>query len=148
MCIEQQIYSWANEQSVDVLLQKGLCAPGLTMRVAGGYGIFLDMQQIDTLAMLQSVLVHEQGYCATGALHKVCSPYELWQKNEEAAHRWAIRRYLPLPALRQALAEGITEAWELAEHFGLLQQDVERALRYYTETQGEQLNGETQDAPS
>ena len=42
-----------------------------------------------------------------------------------------IRKLIPVEALDRAVAEGICERWELAEHFGVDQPFLEKALALY-----------------
>ena len=46
----------------------------------------------------------------------------------------------PPQALREALAAGYTEPWQLADYFDLPQQDIEKALHYRQECQGIDFN--------
>ena len=76
------------------------------------------------------------GHVATGALHKVDSPYELVERSEYRANRWATETYLSEEAFREAFAEGYAELWELAEYFDLPEKCVADALTYWTLSKG------------
>ena len=77
---------------------------------------------------------------ATGALHKVDSPYELVERSEYRANRWAAEHYLTQEDFREAFACGYTELWQLADYFDLPQRDVESALRYWAMSRGVDFN--------
>ena len=73
---------------------------------------------------------------ATGALHKVDSPYELVERSEYRANRWSAEQYLSETAFREAFAAGFTELWQLEEYFDLPGRDIQAALDYWTLSRG------------
>jgi len=73
---------------------------------------------------------------ATGALHKVSSPYELVERSEYRANRYMAQKFLTVDDFREAFEAGCREPWQLAEWFDLPQPDIEKALRYWTERKG------------
>lgn len=111
-------------------------SPGTTVRDQGAYAIFLDFSQIPSTRLLKGICVHELGYAATGALHKVSSPYETVGRSEYRAGRWIAQRYLTCEAFREAFRQGCTAPWELAEYFDLPEQEIKNALSYWTERRG------------
>ena len=72
----------------------------------------------------------------TGALHKVDSPYELVERSEYRANRWATETFLTEEAFREAFGEGYTELWQLSEYFDLPEQVIADALTYWKERKG------------
>ena len=70
-------YDYCKANQVDVIPYAGCPHPGATIRYQGDYAIFLDFTKIRSTRLLRSVCRHELGHAATGALHKVDSPYEL-----------------------------------------------------------------------
>jgi len=44
-----------------------------------------------------------------------------------------VHRLIPWSKLRQAVRDGMAEAWELAEHFDVTEDFVRWAIAYYTE---------------
>ena len=129
-------YSYCRENRVQVIPFRGVPAPGATIRDGSKYAIFLDFSQIPTTRLLRGVCCHEMSHVATGALHRVSSPYELVERSEYRANRYAARNFLTAEAFREAFAAGCRELWQLAEWFDLPQPDVEKALHYWTERQG------------
>ena len=85
---------------------------------------------------MRGVCYHELGHVATGALHKVDSPYELAERSEYRAIRWAAENYLTAEAFQDAFDSGFTESWQLSEYFDLPEADVQSALRYWTDCRG------------
>ena len=115
-------------------------SPGATIRDGEDTAIFLDIRAIGTLRQLKGICLHELGHAATGALHKVSSPYETVGRSEYRAHRWTAEHFLTTEAFREAFYAGYTEIWELAEYFDLPEQDVKNALTYWSERKGIDFN--------
>lgn len=132
-------YRYCKENDIDIIPYNGCPQPGATIRDGTHYGIFLDFSQIRSTRLLRGICCHELGHAATGALHKVDSPYELVERSEYRANRWAAEHFLSADAFRQAFADGCTQLWELAEYFDLPEQDTERALNYWTQARGIQF---------
>lgn len=87
-------YHYCKTHQVDVIPYDGCPKPGATIRDDGYYAVFLDFTQIKSTRLLRGVCYHELGHVATGALHKVDSPYELAERSEYRANRWAAENYL------------------------------------------------------
>ena len=133
-------YDYCKENAVQVIPFVGAPQPGATIRDGSRYAIFLDFSQIRSTRLLRGVCCHELSHVATGALHRVGSPYEIAERSEYRANRYAAQNFLTESAFRQAFADGYTETWQLAEYFDLPQQDVEKALRYWVDARGVDFN--------
>ena len=129
-------YHYCKTHQVDVIPYDGCPKPGATIRDDGYYAVFLDFTQIKSTRLLRGVCYHELGHVATGALHKVDSPYELAERSEYRANRWAAENYLTKEAFQEAFQAGFTELWQLEEYFDLPQADIQAALRYWTDCRG------------
>ena len=124
-------YEYCKDNQVDVIPYHGCPQPGATIREDGCYAVFLDFSKIQSTRLLRGVCCHELGHVATGALHKVDSPFELVERSEYRATRWMAEHYLTQEAFRTAFAEGYCELWQLAEYFDLPQACIEAALTYW-----------------
>lgn len=103
-----------------------------TIECDGAYGIFVDTSRIHTKAEEAVAVAHEAGHCMTGSTHKLCSPYDLIERHENDANRWACRKLIPVDELDEAVASGITELWELAEHFNVTEDFMKKAVCLHT----------------
>ncbi len=74
---------------------------------------------------------HELGHCETGSFYNRYSKFDLISKNERRADIWAIKKLIPQSELTNALKNGITEIWELAEHFDVTEEFIRKACEYY-----------------
>jgi len=129
-------YEYCRRNRVDVIPYDGAPAPGTTIRNGDLYAVFLDFSQIRSTRLLRGVCCHEMAHAATGALHKVYSPYEMWERSEYRANRYMAQKYLTPQDFRDAFRGGCRELWQLAEYFDLPENDVKNALTYWTERRG------------
>lgn len=133
-------YHYCKKHQVDVIPYDGCPQAGATIRDQGFYAVFLDFTKIRSTRLLRGVCCHEMGHVATGALHKVDSPFELAERSEYRANRWTAQRYLTEHSFREAFAAGYTEPWQLSEYFDLPESDVRNAYIYWTQCQGVDFN--------
>lgn len=96
------------------------------------WGIFLDKKRMKNSPEEKSVLLHEAGHYATGATHEVSSRFDLVEKHEYKADKWAVERALSADELDEAVAEGHTEIWDLADYFGVTEEFMKKAVCWYT----------------
>ena len=87
-------YHFCKENGVDVIPYGNCPQAGATIRDQGYYAVFLDFTKIRSARLLRGVCCHEMGHVATGALHKVDSPFELAERSEYRANSWTAERYL------------------------------------------------------
>ena len=129
-------YNYCKAHQVDVIPYLGCPQPGATVRDQGYYAVFLDFSKIRSTRLLRGVCCHELGHAATGALHKVDSPFEMVERSEYRANRWAAETFMTESDFREAFAAGCTELWQLAEYFDMPEEDVSKALTYWKERKG------------
>ena len=135
-----QFYDYCRKNRVDVIPFTGIPQPGATVRDAGQYAVFLDFSQIQSTRLLRGVCCHEMAHVATGALHKVDSPFELAERSEYRAKRFMAEKFLTYEEFQEAFAAGYTELWQLAEYFDMPEWDVSAALTYWKERKGINFN--------
>ena len=129
-------YHYCKQNQVDVIPYDGCPKEGAAIRDQGYYAVFLDFTKIKSTRLLRGVCYHELGHVATGALHKVDSPFELAERSEHRAIRWSAENYLTQEAFREAFSAGFTELWQLSEYFDLPEADIAAALRFWIDCRG------------
>jgi hypothetical protein len=112
-------YSLPENGSVSVMDDDGRCYIGMDQSVMDG----------DALERVH--LGHELGHCLTGSFYNRYSPYDLRQRHENRADKWAISHLVTGDALDDAVAEGCCEIWSLAERFGVTERFMQKAVCYY-----------------
>lgn len=105
--------------SVSLLDSQGQCAIGMDEAVQDG----------DVLERVH--LAHELGHCMTGSFYTIHAPLNRRQRHEYRADKWAIRSLVPLEKLDDAIAQGCTDLWTLAERFGVTEQFMKKAVCLY-----------------
>ena len=129
-------YHYCRENRVDVIPYDRCPRAGAAIRDGEDFAIFLDFSKIRSVRLLRGVCCHELAHIATGSLHKVDSPFELAERSEYKAHRWAAEHYLTEAMFREAFRAGYTQPWQLADYFDLPERDVVTAYRFWTEAKG------------
>ena len=101
------------------------------MEENGDCFIAIDPDKIANETEERTKLSHEIGHCSTGAFYNQYSNYDCRQRHENKADKWAVKYLIPVEDLDTAVANGCTEIWELAEHFGVTEQFMQKAVCYY-----------------
>ena len=128
----QHLYEFARQQNIEVLscpmpengsmsvmLEDGRCFVGVDESVCDG-GV---QERVH--------LSHELGHCVTGSFYNIHAAIDHRQRHENRANKWAIHTLIPVEALDDAIAEGCTEVWELAERFQVTEAFIRKAVCLY-----------------
>ncbi len=102
-----------------------------TIKYHDTYGIFADYRKFDSAETEFMALSHEYGHCKSGTTHKLCSPYQLIEQQENRANRAAIHEFLPYENLIDAISKGNTELWQIVEYLDIPEEFVKMALCLY-----------------
>ena len=105
--------------SMSVMSDSGLCAIGM------------DESILDGGTQERVHLIHELGHCVTGSFYNIHAAVDCRQRHENRADKWAIRTLIPVEALDEAIANGCTEIWDLAERFGVTEDFIRKTLCWY-----------------
>lgn len=76
-------------------------------------------------------LAHELGHCITGSFYNRYSKFDIKEKSEYKANKWAIKKLIPKDELQAAFEQGYTEPWTLAEYFNVTEEFIIKAVNYY-----------------
>lgn len=131
-----ELYDYASEKGYDVHFYD-LDLDGLesisTMRVRDRKCfVAIDPYKIQSVADELTKGLHEIGHCDTGAFYNEDSPFDIRMKHENKAWKQAISLLLSPEDLDAAVADGYTEIWSLAEHFGITEELMQKAVCWYT----------------
>lgn len=97
----------------------------------GNCFIAIDPEKLASENDERSKLAHELGHCLTGAFYNRYSDFDCRQKHENTADKWAVRELVSVDELDEAIAQGCTEVWELAERFGITEPLMRKAVCLY-----------------
>ena len=76
-------------------------------------------------------LAHEIGPCRTGSFYNLYSAFDIRQKHENRADKWAINCLIPEKELNKAISRGCHDVCSLAEYFCVTEDFVKKALKLY-----------------
>ena len=117
--IEVLSFPLPGNESMSVMLEDGRCFVGMDESVRDG-GV---QERVH--------LSHELGHCITGSFYNRYAAIDYRQRHENRANKWAIQALIPVEELDDAIAEGCTEIWELAERFQVTEAFVRKAVCFY-----------------
>lgn len=117
--IEVLPYPMPENGSMSVMLDSGKCFVGLDGSVRDG-----SVQE-------RVHLSHELGHCVTGSFYNIYAAVDCRQRHENRADKWAVTTLIPVSDLDDAVADGCTEVWELAERFQVTEEFVRKAVCWY-----------------
>ncbi|WP_087064238.1 ImmA/IrrE family metallo-endopeptidase [Intestinibacillus massiliensis] len=87
-------------------------------------------------------LAHELGHCEYAGFYSILTPMNTRERIEYRAKKWQYHKLIPLGQLRQAIRNGLTAPWELADYFNVSEDTVFKACEYYTNACGAILDSE------
>ena len=93
--------------------------------------IGLDLPHRRTRNDLRVRLAHELGHCVTGSFYNRFSPWDVRKYHENRADKYAVETLIPESELDEAVAEGHTEPWDLADYFGVDEAFLRKAICLY-----------------
>ena len=128
----QTLYTLAKQQNIEVFtfpMEKN--GSMSVMDEEGNCAIGMDPGVLDGGVRERVHLSHELGHCITGSFYNIYAAVDHRRRHENRADKWAIRQLIPVEALDDAVAEGCTELWALAEKFGVTESFIRKAVCYY-----------------
>ena len=127
------LYDFAQQQNIEVfpfpMRENGSMS---IMTESGSCYIGIDKSVQDGNVQERVHLGHELGHCLTGSFYSIHTAVDSRQRHENRADKWAVKQLIPVDELDAAVANGCSEIWELAEHFGVTELFMQKAVCYYT----------------
>ena len=127
-----ELYALAEQQNIEViettLPENGSLS---VMSDSGKCYIGIDESVMDGDALELVHMGHELGHCLTGSFYNRHTRFDIRQRHENRADKWAVHKLIPVEFLDEAVADGCCEIWELAERFGVTEQFMKKAVCLY-----------------
>ena len=126
------LYEFAGQQNIPILpfpLPKTLSMS--VMDPMGNCFIGMDPAAADGGTQERVHLSHELGHCATGSFYNIHAAVDCRRRHENRADKWAVTQLISVDDLDEAIAEGCTELWELADRFQVTEDFIRKAVCYY-----------------
>lgn len=129
----EDLYETAEADGIQVdAFDLHACESLSLMDAEGSCYVAINPFKLTSNADEKTKLGHELGHCETGSFYNQYSPYDLRQRHENRADKWAIKKLVPRNELDEARLKGYTEVWELADHFGVTEDFMRKAICWYT----------------
>ena len=126
------LYDLAKQQNIEVIpYSMPRCGSMSVMDETGRCYIGIDPGLRDGGVRERVHLSHELGHCITGSFYNIHAAIDHRRRHENRADKWAIRTLIPVEALDDAIAQGCTEIWELADHFGVTEDFIRKTVCCY-----------------
>lgn len=128
----QSLYTLAQQQNIEVLTfpmpKNGSMS---VMDDNGSCAIGMDPGVLDGNVRERVHLSHELGHCITGSFYNIHAAVDSRRRHENRADKWAVKALIPVKELDEAVADGCTEYWALAEKFGVTEEFIRKAVCLY-----------------
>ena len=125
------LYRYAEKRDIEIIDFPLPETVSMSIDSGSGY-IGIDYGKIQSETEERVHLSHELGHCATGSFYNRYAKMDIRQRHENRADKWAIRKLIPVEKLDAAVADGHTELWDLADHFGVTEDFMKKAICLYT----------------
>lgn len=123
-----ELYRYTASRNIPVVMHPMPLCGSMSLQTERGCVIGLDRSVCDNAANEMTHLAHEVGHCVTGSFYSELTPLNTRQRHENRADKWAVRALIPARELDEAVASGCTQMWELAEHFGVTEDFMRKAV--------------------
>jgi len=127
------LYNEIDNSDITHIPTKSTRNPAYTLRVNRDYAIVMNERAFSSNAQRLVVLAHEKAHCDTGAVYSAYAPLITMEQCEARANKGSVYMLMPLGDLIDAFEHGITQIYELAEHFEVTEVLVTFALNLYAE---------------
>lgn len=128
-----QLYQEAEDAGIDVIWMPLRVDQSMAIRfVDGSCAIGIDPWKMESIAKEKVSMGHELGHCKTDSFYNRYAKLDIRKKHENRADKWAIKRLIPPKELQEAIGDGHTEIWDLAEYFGVTEDFMRKAVCWYT----------------
>ncbi len=127
----QKLYDIAEQHDIGVYYYDVGEAEAATIKTGPTYAIALNPRYNRTNRSELEHLSHELGHVETGTLHKVGATEEEILRGEYRCTAWVVKYLVPIDELKEVIAHGYTEVWELAEYFGVSEECILDAVKIY-----------------
>ena len=126
------MYDYAQDQRIDIDWVPIRHKLSISIPIYDTYAIAMNPWHIHSTSEEYCILAHELGHCMRHAFYNVDSPFDLMNRHENKADKWAIMHTLSADDLDQALAQGCDNICSLADHFGVTEPFMKKAVCWYT----------------
>ncbi|MCQ2451024.1 MAG: ImmA/IrrE family metallo-endopeptidase [Clostridia bacterium] len=125
-----KLYCIAEKQGVTV--DRFNVRENKSVSVKSGKNLYVGLDNELKGASEKVCLAHELGHCLTYSFYNIYSPFDVREKHEKRADKWAIHNLIPEKNYKFAVENGYDTVFSLAEYFGVTVDFMEKAVRLYS----------------
>lgn len=126
-----ELYEMADANRIEVMKFNLPLNGSISVKDDERYFIGIDPNAYENSAEERVHLAHELGHCMTGSFYNIYSNFDIREKHERRATKWAIKKLIPFDELVKYLDDGIVQKWELAEIFNVTEDYIDKAFSLY-----------------
>ena len=124
----EEIFEEAESKGVEIFYGDFPAAQSVSVRNAVGVDYGLMHTRKEKVAVAYGL-----GSNITGGFYTGNADALTIRRADYKTRKWTYNRLLPIEELKEAIRNGYTEPWELAEQFAVPEEYMDEALKYYTE---------------
>lgn len=128
----QELYQIAKDSDIPIILLDIPENGSMCLQTEKRCYIGMDYGVLPDEANRRVHLGHELGHCETGAFYNRWAARDVRQKHENRADKWAIKKLVPGDELDEAVSNGYTDLWSLADYFNVTVDFMKKAVCFYT----------------
>ena len=125
------LIAYAESENIPVFYGNIPLTKSMSVNHNGKSYIAIDPNLVESSADGKVKIAHELGHCETGSFYTRHSPLDVLEKHEYRADKWAAHRLIPPESLADAIKDGYTEPWQLAEKFDVTEEFIRRTIYIY-----------------
>ena len=125
------LIAYAESKNVPVFYGNIPLTKSMSVYHNGKSYIAIDPNLIESSADGKVKIAHELGHCETGSFYTRHSSLDVLEKHEYRADKWAAHRLIPPESLADAIKDGYTDPWQLAEKFDVTEEFIRRTIYIY-----------------
>lgn len=129
-----RLYKLAEKNNIKVCSFHLPVTQAVALQSEDGYFIGIDTDILTSECKERVCLAHEIGHCTTSSFYSASTPMPVREKCEKKAEKWAITNLIPITKLKTAIKNGTTSINELAQHFSVTENFMEKAIKFYSES--------------
>ncbi|MFZ2537893.1 MAG: ImmA/IrrE family metallo-endopeptidase [Oscillospiraceae bacterium] len=126
----EDLYKYADSHNI-AIFKYDVPYQSLSVCIDGTYAIATTDAMTSSTGNEKICLAHELGHCETGSFYNEYTPFDIRNKHERTADKWAVEKLVTADELHDAVCMGYTEMWELAEYFDIPQEFMQKIVCYY-----------------
>lgn len=126
-----ELYKIMEEEHIYYINHSLDSTPGMIAHYNDLTAIIIDKEKIKSKIEENTILIQELGHYMANAYYSTNSKYELIEKMENKADKYAWEKFFPYEDLKKLMESGLTTVTQLAEYYNVEAPYMARCINYY-----------------